>query len=178
MCKVLAVNFKLILASLFLGLKPKSGSSHSTRSSQLNRTGRLGSWLAFVGRWISIVRPTFSQLSALSIFSQPFDANPMVGLRRPPRAPSLACALRHGRGVGSASSGHLGAGLNGSPSARIKCPSCTAPGSLCLTCSRRPRCSHGSQRNPRLLAVALYHPCYLSSLASPLVFLYAPVSSS
>ena len=63
---MLAVNFKLILASLFLGRESDPGSSLLTRLDHLAAPARVRSGALVVGRQIFIVRPSLSALGIRS----------------------------------------------------------------------------------------------------------------
>ena len=116
------------------------GSSRLAEPNQLNTPGSVASTWARVNRTISIQRPP---------------------LRRPPRArlrSRVQCAMAEAwaqRRVPSI------AGQRVSPLQAFNASRAAAPGSRCLTCSRRPRSSRGG---PEHLRRSLCCSCYLSSL--------------
>ena len=139
-------------------------------------TGRLGRWHLCLGRWIKIRRPTFAQPFALLIFPQPSDSNPTAILRRPPRAPSLACALRHGRGEAWAAQ-RLVLSTSSPTGGSIKCWSVAALKVAELTCSRRSARSRRQREHPRRERPCLLPPRLFKLIASSLGSLYTPSSS-
>ena len=108
---------------------------------------------------------TFAQGCANVVARGPSDEDRTVVRRRPP-LPARARGHGRRRGVGAASR-PLHSGPRVSPLQAFNASRAAAPGSRCLTCSRRPRSSHGGPEHPRRSWCC---SCYLSprppSLAS------------
>ena len=140
---------------LLLGLGPESGSGHVTRLSHLTAPGGTRVGARDVDRRISIARPTIAYPFADPLLSQPHDLDRTAAASSSSsRSAALACAVRHGRGVGRASSRHLRADST-APSAAHLLLDVHRPRKSSFTCSHRPRCSLGGPEHPR-------HPCRCS----------------